>query len=271
MILAAMLAATGMLSRRDPEPDLDPEPSKPPPPDPDPDPDPDDRPLGASEEVLRKVLEDAYGKTRGVVEIDEHDGMSDEALRKLLENPTTELEAVLEDALSYGLATQRVPVIDLDKLTTRGIEIGEHLPTRITGVLRETYDTPDNLTLLESSAHVATVRFTGADRYRLHGDFKQVEYDVHQGNPFGKTTADLRRLTEGFTALGNATLERPPRVEYEIPERAHEVDKAVRPAPWGPTYAPFYTPAELAARRVQAKAKKAKRKSAQASKRRNRA
>ena len=143
-----------------------------------------------------------------------------EALRALLADPTAELERALKDALGHGMATQRFC----------GIEIGDHLPTRITGVLRETYDTPDNLTLPEPSAHLVTLRVDGADRYRLPGTIVDRLDDIpdalraHQGNALGKTTADLRRLTD----------------------------------------------AELAERRAQARAKKAKRKSAQASKRRNR-
>ena len=174
--------------------------------------------------------------------IAEHGGASEEVLRK-----------VLEDA--YGVKT-------------RGVEIGEHLPSQITQMLRETYDAPDVLTLPESSAHFATLRVDGADRYHLHGDPKQVEADGHQGNPFGKTTADLRRLTEGFNALGNAAAGAS-RIADDIPARAAEPYKPVFPARKTP-YIPFYTPAELEERRAQAKAKKAKRKSAQASKRRNR-
>ena len=91
---------------------------------------------------------------------------------------------------------------------------------------------------------------------------------AHQGNALGKTTADLRRLTDGFTALGNAAAGAS-RIADDIPARAAEPYKPVFPARKTP-YIPFYTDAELAERHAQAKAKKAKRKSAQASKRRNR-
>jgi hypothetical protein len=88
----------------------------------------------------------------------------------------------------------------------------------------------------------------------------ETPFTIRAGNSVGKT--DLRGMLERMKAQG---------LMDDIPARAAEVDKAVRPAPWGPTYAPFYTPAELEERRAQAKAKKAKRKGAQASKRRNRA
>jgi len=146
------------------------------------------------------------------------------------------LRAMVDDAIGYGLATQRVPTL----------EIGEHLPTRITGVLCESYDVPDALTVLPEPPAV-----------------------WRQGNSLGKTTADPQRLTDGFNALGHAAAGAA-RIADDIPARAAEPYRPMHAPPRKAAYVPFYTPEEQEEHAARAKAKKAKRKSARAAKRRNR-
>ncbi len=148
-----------------------------------------------------------------------------------------------------------------------GIEICEHLPIQITHVLRESHDVPDALTVLPEPPAM-----------------------WRQGNSFGKTSVDTRILldgitserpinvtTEGLRAFGmeasrasEAVRRFSERMADDIPARATEPYRPVHAPPRKAAYVPFYTPEEQAERIAQAKAKKAKRKSAQAAKRRNR-
>jgi len=207
-------------------------PQRPPPPPKPPPPEPDDRDPAAPAVDPVRYLE---------LWIAEHGGASEAVLRK-----------VLDDA--YGI-------------TTRGIEIGEHLPTQITRALRESYDVPDGLTVLPEPPAV-----------------------WRQGNSLGKTSVDMRNLldgitserrinvtTEGLRAFGveasrasEAVRRFSERMAEDIPTRAAEPYKPAHASPRKVAYVPFYTPAEQAEHIARAKAKKAKRKSAQASKRRNR-
>lgn len=204
----------------------------PPPPKPTP-PEPDDRDPAAPAIDPVRYLE---------LWIAEHGGASEAVLRK-----------VLDDA--YGI-------------TTRGVEIGEHLPTQITHALRESHDVPDALTVLPDPPAV-----------------------WRQGNTLGKTSVDMRELLDGITnerritstadgmlAFGveasrasEAVRRFSERMADDIPARATEPYRPAHAPPRKVAYVPFYTPEEQAARAAQAKAKKAKRKSAQAAKRRNRA
>ena len=222
-LLTAMLLCGAFME--DERPQRPPPPPKPPPPE------PDDRDPAAPAVDPVRYLE---------LWIAEHGGASEAVLRK-----------VLDDA--YGI-------------TTRGVEIGEHLPTRITGVLRESHDVPDALTVLPEPPAV-----------------------WHQGNSLGKTSVDMRNLLDGITSerqikstadgmrafgvetsrASEAVWRFSERIADDIPARAAEPYKPAFP-PRKVTYVPFYTPEEQAERAAQAKAKKAKHKHAQAAKRRNR-
>ncbi len=154
------------------------------------------------------------------------------------------LRAMVDDAIGYGLATQRVPTL----------EIGEHLPTRITGVLCESYDVPDALTVLPEPEPI----------WRALGSRSKTNNTLVEA-----TAQHMRRLTDGFNALGHAAAGAA-RIADDIPARAAEPYRPMHAPPRKAAYVPFYTPEEQEEHAARAKAKKAKRKSARAAKRRNR-